>query len=113
MQRIYIYGQHTPYRVGEVERGELDVLAAKDQRGALLRALSEIQARREDRRLDLWNDFFTRFGPNPPVQILSAHRRAIRNEIARYEQELLREFANVEIRSAAPWGKVVGIWVAS
>lgn len=113
MQRVYIYGHHTPYRVGEVDRGELDVLAASDVRGDVQQALMDIRALREDRRQDLWGDFYSRFGPNPPVQILSAHRRAIKNEIARYEQELLVGFANVEIPSGAPWKKVVGIWVAS
>ena len=112
-QRIAIYGWHTPYRAGEVDANELDTLGASAPRGDFVAGLREIQNLRDLRHNAMIQDFYGRFGPNPPIQIESAHMRAIKQETARYEQELLREWANVAIPSAAPWKKVMAIWVAS
>lgn len=117
LQRIYIYGHHTPYRAGEVDKGELDVLAASDVRGDVIDALKKIQADRDAYRAQLEVDEFARMGKKYPKgipkDVARLLRRRITTSVNEYEQGLFVEFANVEIASAAPWKRVVGIWVAS
>lgn len=116
-QRIYIYGHHTPYRVGEVDTGELDVLASSDVRDDVIDAIKQVQADRDAYRAALEVSEFQRIGRKYPKGIPKDVARLLRSRITKdvnaYEQGLLIEFANIEIKSGAPWSKVVGIWVAS
>lgn len=116
-QRIAIYGHHTPYRAGETDTGELDVLAASDVRGDIIDALKRIQADRDAMRAQLEFSEFARMNQKYPRGIPKDVARLLRSRITKqvnaYEQELLIEFANVEIPSAAPWTRVVGFWVAN
>lgn len=111
-QRIYIYGHHAPYRAGESDlRPELDVLAGSDVRGDAMDALRAAQADYEAQRALIEMDYAPRIQAAPSA-VKSVLRREMRRDIAAYEQGLLIEWANVEIKSGAPWRRVAGIWVA-
>lgn len=116
MQRISIFGHYQPYRAGQSDT-ELGVLAASDVRGDAMDALRIIEADKQAYRAQLETDVFSTFNARYPRGIpkktATLLRRRITEEVKAYEQARLIEWANVEIKSGAPWSRVAGIWVAS